>query len=101
MTIDQSKTIEILRRQFEENCKSYVEFGSERTCSFSIYESTVEGDDNITTMITTIDGLSDDYQPYIKTANVLIEPDGTHFNLYDIFPASKVVSYVEKLKKLA
>ena len=51
--------------------------------------------------MTTIDGLSDDYQPYVKTANVMIDPDGSHFNMSDIFPPSKVVAYVEKLKKIS
>lgn len=100
MTREQKITIETLKKQFRENCESYLEYGSDRTCTFNLYVSEVQGDDNVTAIITTIDGISDDYEPFVKTANVLIEPDGTHFNLYDLYPPNKVASYVDRLKKI-
>ena len=102
MTQDQKRAIEELRVQFNENCSSYLEYGSNRICNFHVYKNEENPEDqNITIVMTTIDGLSDDYQPYVKTANVMIDSDGSHFNMSDIFPPSKVVAYVEKLKKIS
>jgi hypothetical protein len=31
----------------------------------------------------------------------MVEPDGITFNMSDVFPESKVVEYVQKLKKIS
>jgi hypothetical protein len=50
--------------------------------------------------MTTITDISDNYQPYIATTNIMIEPDGNAINLADVFPKSQVAAYVEQLKKI-
>jgi hypothetical protein len=101
MTNDQKKAIEELRKQFNNNCKLYVEYGSSRICNFKVYMNAENPEDqNITIVVTAIDGVSDNFQPYIKTSNIMIEPDGANFNMSDVFPDSKVVEYVQKLKKI-
>jgi hypothetical protein len=102
MTNDQKKTIEELRSQFNNNCKLYVEYGSNRICNFQIlFNEENPEDKNITVVVTAIDGVSDNFQPYIKTSNIMVEPDGITFNMSDVFPESKVVEYVQKLKKIS
>lgn len=102
MTPDQKKAIEELRMQFHENCKMYTDYGSNDICNFEILvnESNPE-DKNITVAVTTISGISDNFQPYIKIVNLMVEPDGTQFNMSDVFPQSKVVAYVQSLKKIS
>ena len=102
MTPDQKKAIEELRMQFQENCKMYTDYGSDNICNFEVLvnESNPE-DTNITVAVTTISGISDNFQPYIKIVNLMVEPDGTQFNMSDVFPQSKVVAYVQSLKKIS
>ncbi len=101
MTQAQKIAIEELRRQYNDNCRENIDYGSNRICNFHLYENEAPEDDNVTIVMTIIDGISDSFQPYIKTVNVMVEPDGTHFNLADLFPPSKVVAYVQKLKKIS
>ncbi|NBO50174.1 MAG: hypothetical protein EBU80_10735 [Chitinophagia bacterium] len=100
MTIEQQKQVEIYRNEFEESCSSNAVYGSGRLCSFGVFKSENEEDQNVTLIITTITGLSDNYQPYVGTNNIMIEPDGNTFNMDDVFPSSQVAGYVSKLKKI-
>ncbi|MBM3417468.1 MAG: hypothetical protein FJY17_00930 [Bacteroidetes bacterium] len=102
MTQDQKKTIEELRVQFSQHCKRFAEYGSDEICNFEVLMNDSNPEDqNITVAVTTIDGISDSFQPYVKILNLMIEPDGTQFNMSDIFPQSKVVAYVQTLKKIS
>ena len=80
----------------------YTDYGSNDICNFEVLvnESNPE-DKNITVAVTTISGISDNFQPYIKIVNLMVEPDGTQFNMSDVFPQSKVVAYVQSLKKIS
>jgi len=100
MTIEQKNQVEKYRQEFAENCKKYAAWGSDRDCKFSAYESKREEDKNITLVVTTITGLSDDYQTYVGTTNLMIEPDGNVINLFDAFEPNQVISYIQQLKKI-
>jgi hypothetical protein len=100
MTTEQKKQIENYREQFEQNCKNYATWGSQRYCRFDLYKSESLDDPNITIVATTITDISDNYEPYVKTHNLMIEPDGNVINLFDVFDSSQVMSYIEKLKKV-
>lgn len=102
MTPNQKKAIEELRVQFKENCRMYTDYGSDEICNFEVLvnESNPE-DENVTVAVTTISGISDNFQPYVKIVNLMVEPDGTQFNMSDVFPQSKVVAYVQSLKKIS
>jgi hypothetical protein len=98
MTIEQKKQLEIYRKQYQQNCSQNAEFGSSRICNFHVYETRNDDDKNITIVMTTITDISDNYQPFIGTTNIMIEPDGNPINLADVFPKSQVSAYVEQLK---
>ncbi len=100
MTIEQKNQLEKYRQEFAQNCKRYAAWGSERDCKFSSFESENEEDKNITLVVTTITGLSDDYQTYVETVNLMIEPDGNVINLFDVYEPSQVISYIQQLKKI-
>lgn len=100
MTIEQQKQIEKYREEFSKNCKEYSQWGSDRDCKFSIFKSEKAEDENYTIVVTTITGLSDDYQTYVETSNLMIEPDGNVINLFDVYGQSEVLSYIEQLKKI-
>jgi hypothetical protein len=98
MTIEQQKKLEVYREEYKRNCTSNVGFGSDRICNFHVYGSDNPDDQNITIVMTTITDISDNYQPFIATLNIMIEADGNAINLADVFPKSQVASYVEQLK---
>jgi len=100
MTIEQKKQIEVYTKEYHENCSSNTQFGSDRICNFNLYKSNNPEDENITIVMTTITDISDNYQPYIATINIMIEPDGNAINLADVFPKSQVAAYVDQLKKI-
>lgn len=100
MTPQQKQKIEEYRKEFAENCKNFEMWGSDRDCSFTLYVSENQEDSNYTMVITTITGLSDDFQTYVETINLMVEPDGNVINLTDVFEQSEVVTYIEKLKKV-
>ena len=100
MTIEQQQKLEIYKKEFQENCSSNFQYGSDRVCNFHVYESQNEEDKNITIVMSTIADISDDYQPFVVTNNIMIEPDGNAFNMNDVFPRSQVAKYVSTLKKI-
>lgn len=100
MTIEQQKQIEKYKQEFAENCKDYAAYGSKRYCKFSLYKSENPEDANYTMVITNISGISDDYQPYVETLNLMVEPDGNTLQLTDIYEPSEVVTYIQQLKKI-
>lgn len=100
MTTNQKKQLEVYTKEYQENCSSNAQFGSNRICNFNVFKSENPEDKNITIVMTTITDISDNYQPYIATTNIMIEPDGNAINLADVFPKSQVAAYVEQLKKI-
>lgn len=100
MTIEQQNQLEKYRKEFAENCKKYAAWGSDRDCKFSALKSDREEDKNITLVVTAITGISDDYQTYVETINLLIEPDGNVVNLFDIYEPSQVITYIQQLKNI-
>jgi hypothetical protein len=99
MTPAQIETIKLQKELFAESCKGYNNFMSSDS-SFGIYKSVNEDDDNITLIITTVDGISDFDQPYFRTTNLLVQPNGNLVNLVDFYSEKEVLEYVAKLKKL-
>lgn len=100
VTDKQKAVIEKYQAEFEENLRKYDSWGSQQACHFGIYVSQNEGDKNVTLIITTISGLSDDYQPYKATNNIMVEPDGNSFRLKDIYPEDYIIEYIKALKKI-
>lgn len=100
MTTEQNKQIENYREQFNQNCATYASWGSSKYCSFKLLKSESPDDPNYTIVATTITDISDSYEPFVKTHNLMIEPDGNVINLFDIFDSSQVMSYIEQLKKV-
>lgn len=100
MTNQQKITIEEYKRQYKENCETYEMWGSSQYCKMGIYKNPNNDDPNITMVITSITGLSDDYQPYFKTDFILIEPDGNALPLKETFPDEDVVGYIQTLEKI-
>jgi hypothetical protein len=99
MTTEQKNQIQNYRQQYEQNCKTNASWGSAKYCSFKLLKSESPDDPNITIVATTITDISDNYEPYVKTHNLMIEPDGNAINLFDIFDASQVMSYIQQLKQ--
>jgi hypothetical protein len=99
MTQLQIEKIKKIREDFKDNCEKYSSWGIDN-CSFGIYKSTKEGDENITLIITTISGLSDSMQAFYETTNILVEPNGNSLNLLDFFGSNDVLGYIESLKKI-
>jgi hypothetical protein len=98
MTEQQKIAIEKYRKEFQDNCKSYSAWGSARDCNFKLYKSENPEDENYTMVITSITGLSDDFQTYVETINLMVEPDGNVLNLTDVYAQSQVVTYIQQLK---
>lgn len=99
MTREQQEKIIEIREQFNENCRKYASYGSS-SCNFGVYISKNEQDKNVTVIFTIITGISDSYSPYYETVNILVEPNGSSFNLMDVFPSDDVLGYIEKLEKI-
>lgn len=99
MTQAQENTITVLRAQFAETCNKYATYSGDN-CKFELYKSENPQDENITIIYTVVNGISDDYQPFYQTINMLVEPDGNAFNIMDFFPTNFVVDYIKKLKKI-
>lgn len=100
MTEAQKIKLAFYETQFKENLAKYSSWGSDEACSFGIYVSESPEDKNLTLIITTITGLSDDYQPYTATNNIMVEPNGDSLKLTDIYPKEYVLEYIKKLKKI-
>lgn len=100
MTNEQKQMIQKYREEFEASCKKYARWGSQRDCSFGLFASENPEDQNFTMLVTTITGISDDYETYVETVNLMVEPDGNVINLKDVYNSNEVVSYIEKLKKI-
>lgn len=100
MTNAQSTTIDILKAQFMQSCLKYNSYSAENSCKFDLYKSNNDEDKNITIIYTVVSGLSDDYQPFYQTVNMLVEPDGNAINLMDFYPQNFVIDYINKLKKI-
>lgn len=97
MTEQQLKAIEKYKADYASNCSKYSRYGSGRDCSFKLLKSANESDPNYTMLVTSVTGLSDDFQPYVQTVNLMVEPDGNVINLSDIYNPSQVAAYVENL----
>lgn len=99
MTESQKNTINVLKAQFSESCNKYAAYSGDN-CKFELYESKNPEDKNITIIYTVVNGLSDDYQPFYQTVNMLVEPDGNALNLMDFYPPDFVIDYIKKLKNI-
>jgi hypothetical protein len=100
MTPQQKEQIEKYREQYEENCSKYASWGTGSDCSFSLRKSKDENDKNYTILMTIVAGITDDFQPYVETVNLMVEPDGNVINLMDFFDSEKVINYIEQLIKV-
>jgi hypothetical protein len=100
VTQKQKEKIELYEKQFEKNIAEYINWGSQQDCRFGIYVSPNPEDKNITIIMTTITGISDNYQTYKITNNIMIEPNGESCKLTDIYPSDYVFDYLEKLTKI-
>ena len=100
MTQFQEFTIEKLKKEFDERCKSLVGWGSMSNSSFTLYKNDNDENDNrILVGIVSIEGISDDGQLFMQTNNILVEEDGKYYVLEYILPKSKIVSYLNNLTK--
>lgn len=97
MTEQQKKAIEQYKLDYAANCSKFSKYGGGRDCSFVLLKSQNENDPNYTMVVTSVTGLSEDFQPYVETVNLMVEPDGNVINLSDIYNPSQVVGYVENL----
>ena len=100
MTEKQRNKIEIYQERYKENCIEYVGWGSANYCGFSVHKSNIDGDTNVTIVMTTITGISNTEQPYVETQNILIESDGSDMDLLEVYPENDVVGYLDKLHKI-
>jgi hypothetical protein len=100
VTQKQKEKIEMYQKQFEENLAQYENWGSQQDCRFGIYISEKPDDKNVTIVMVTISGISDNYQTYKAINNIMIEPSGESFKLTDIYPKEYVLDYIETLKKI-
>jgi hypothetical protein len=100
MTNEQRKSVQKYKLEFEQNCDQYAGFGSGLYCKFNLFKSANQNDPNITMIVTTITGISDFFEPYVETVNLMVEPDGNVIKLSDFFNSNEVVSYLEQLKKV-
>ena len=81
---------------YKKNYETYMGWGSHSYCQFNTYYD--ENSDNIVCGVTTINGISDNDQVFVKTDNIIIEPDGRQYVLEDLFTETQVVTYLQKLK---
>jgi hypothetical protein len=81
---------------YNKNYQKFIAWGSRTYCEFNTYMD--ENSNNIVCGVTTIDGISDSDQVFVKTENVIIEEDGKYYVLEDLFTKTQVVSYLQKLK---
>jgi len=81
---------------FKKNYDTFLSWGSGTYCEFNTYID--ESSNNIVCGVTTIDGISDNDQVFVKTNNVIVEEDGKYYVLEDLFTKSQVVTYLQKLK---
>lgn len=99
MTQEQKDKIEVYRQQYESSKLEYSAY-SLGECYFGIYQSNNENDKNITLIITTINGLGEDYEIQTTINNILIEPNGNALRLTDVYERSLVMEYLKNLKKI-
>lgn len=100
VTQKQKEKIEVYQKQFEENIAEYENWGSQQDCRFGIYISTNAEDKNVTIIMITITGISDNYQTYKAINNIMVEPNGDSCKLTDIYPKEYVLDYIQTLKKI-
>lgn len=100
MTKEQEIAVENYRKQLNENCSRNEFYNSSQICSFNVYKSEKEEDENITIVTVSITGISDDFQPFIGVTTILVEPDGNAFRMTDVYPEQFVNEYVDSLKKI-
>lgn len=100
VTQKQKEKIEMYQKQFEENIAEYENWGSQQDCRFGIYVSEKPEDKNVTIVMVTITGISDNYQTYKAINNIMVEPSGESCKLTDIYPKEYVLDYIETLKKI-
>jgi len=81
---------------FKKNYDTFLGWGSATYCEFNTYID--ENNNKIVCGVTTIDGISDSDQVFVKTENIIVEEDGKYYVLEDLFTKSQVVSYLQKLK---
>jgi hypothetical protein len=97
MTEAQKNTIYHQKKSFDRACDMYQMYLTD-DCKFRIYKSF--NDPNITLVITTIESISDNFQPYFKRVYLLVEPDGNLVNLLDFYSMDYVLEYTSKLHKI-
>lgn len=100
ITAQQEVKVELYKKQYLQNVELYATYGAEQLCSFSVYASNNDNDKNITIVLSTISGISQDYEPITKINNIMVEPDGNSFNLTDIYDRFEVYRYIGNLKKI-
>lgn len=100
LTENQIEKIAHYKKQYEGNLEEYDNFGSYDICGFAVYCSENPNDKNATIIMTTITGISDDYEPKTTINNIMVEPDGNSFRLTDIYKQEDVFGYIKKLKKI-
>ena len=100
VTQKQKEKIELLQSQFQKNVEQYSNWGSYEDCRFGIYVSQNPEDKNVTVIMTTITGISDNYQTYKAINNIMVEPNGDSCKLTDNYPKEYVLDYIQTLKKI-
>jgi hypothetical protein len=101
MTIYQEQKINILLEEHNKKCATYMGYGGNDSCKFSIYENKQNPNDkNVTIFSTYISGLSDDYQPFYKVVNLLIEPSGDVIELSALLDSDEIDEYYQGLTKI-
>jgi hypothetical protein len=102
MTNEQIKSVQSLKVGFAENCKQYIEYGSTKYCTFSVYiNEKNEQDDNVVVSMNKIGDIDDWGYPLTDNTQLLIEPDGNVIPLNQIIPDNQVrIKYFAGLTKI-
>ena len=97
MTELQRIAISNIYENYKKNVNKYSGWGSSEFCQFITYKD--DNSDNVVCGVVTIDGISDNDQPFTRIDNILVEPNGEEYSLEDLFSKTKVVNYLQKLTK--
>jgi GTP-binding protein EngB required for normal cell division len=102
MTELQSKKIASYRKAFEENVEKWIDWDSENTCLFEVYQTISTDDDNIILLITSIDKVHDSLAGVMtSTEKILVTPAGEIVNLSSAVDQDKIDDFIATLKKIA
>ncbi len=101
MTTYQEQKINILLEEHNKKCATYMGYGGNDSCVFSIYENKKNANDkNVTIFSTYISGLSDDYQAFYNVVNLLVEPSGDVIELSALLDSDEIEEYYQGLTKI-